>query len=375
MGLVPLMGWAGCKGRRSKKARPRDGCSAASLKETRRWLADLCAAHAQKLDSPSHHWWGLPLARADVKLVKRLPLGVLLTLTPRRLLIDGKQAPDWPKPATWEVPDMSRGVGPVITRLLPRLRQTLGASAGSATAKAALEDLARRAAPGVRAPGNPLRRTLKSAPATDLPSGLTVLTMITAKRHLAGRGPRWAHVAIGPRVAVRRVVHLQTLLALAGFDGVQVLFTPRAANDPPAPPAPRIFESLGAIGPTGDSRARRAARRRALHLEERRWERQGCDAMTRLRAALVEASAAERCSVLQTRLPDTLRRCACALDERPLLSLWLAVLGPMDHVGSKTVRLHPRSRAVRAKAGALWADIADRVVARPGHHLWLALAR
>jgi len=375
------VGLAGCKGSKSKKARPRNACGAASLKETRGWLADLCAADAQRLETPNHHWWGLPLARADVKLVRKLPRGVLVTLTPGKLLINGKPAPDWPKASGWVPPDMSRGTGAVITRLLPVLRRTLGPSAGISTAKAALGDLEGRAAPGVHpAPASPGRTQptapgsqLKSPVGTDLPSGLTVLTLITAKQQLTGRGPRWVHLAIGPRVTVRHVVQLQTILALAGFDGVQLLFTPRSAPDAPAPPAPRVHEAFGDIGPEGDSRARRAARRRALWLEEQRWERQGCDAMTRLRAKLANAAPDQRCPILQDRLPDTLRRCECPLDERPLLSLWLAVLKPMDHVGIKTVRLHPRSLTDRVRADAIWSEVADGVVARTGHHFWLVL--
>jgi hypothetical protein len=363
----------GCKGKKKKPARPRNACSAASLKETRQWLADLCAAHDQVHEPPNHHWWGLPLARADVKLVKKLPRGVLVTLTPRKLLINGKPAPDWPKPAGWVPPDMSRGIGSLITRLLPKLRRTLGTSASISTAKSALRDLERRSAVGVGASRAVEAPRPQSSRDKDLPSGLTVLTLITAKQQLTGRGPRWVHLAIGPRVLVRQVVQLQTLLALAGFDGVHLLFTPRTAPDAPLPPAPRVYEALGAIGPVGDSRARRAARHRALRLEERRWELQGCDAMTRLRATLRKAPPAQRCQLLQDQLPDTFRRCKCPLDERPLLSLWLAVLGPMDHVGSKSVRLYPRAKAVEAKADAIWSEVADGVVSRPGRHLWIKL--
>ncbi len=377
-------GCGGCKAKKKTQDRPRDGCSAASLQQTRRWLADLCAAHAQVFDAPAprHHWWGLPLARANVRLVRRLDRGVLVTLTERKLLINGKPAPDWPKAKSWTPPDMSRGCGPVITRLLPKLRRTLGSSVGISTVKAALNDLQRRAAPGkpgphhtrVRSPRSPHSPHSAHSPrATDLPSGLTILTLITAKQKLTGGGSRWLHLAIGPKVTVRRVVELQTLVALAGFDGVHLLFLPREAPDPPPPPAPRIYRALGTIGPEVDSRVRRAARRRILRLEERRWEREGCDAMTRLRAALVKASADQRCRILQDRLPDTLRRCKCPLDERPLLSLWLAVLGPMDYVGTKIVRLHPRSQVLRARADAIWSEIADDVVARKGHHLWISL--
>ncbi len=373
LGPVLLPGLAGCKGRKTNKTRARDGCSASSLQETRRWLADLCAAHEQKFVSPNHHWWGLPLARADVKLVKRLPRGVLVTLTPSRLFINGKPAPDWPKPPTWKPADMSRGTAPVITRLLPVLRRTLGASAALSTAKAALADLERRGARGVAPVGRPQPGAKPPPRPKDLPSGLTVLTLITAKNQLAGRGPRLVHLAIAPRVSALQVVQLQSLLALAGFDGLNLLFTPRTAPDPPAPPLPRVYEALGTIGPGSHARVLRAARQRALRLEEQRWEEQGCSAMTRLRSTLAKSPVAGRCRMLQDRLPDTIRRCKCPVDERPLLSLWLAVLAPMDHVGIKTARLHPRGRIMRARADAIWSEIADGIAARKGQHLWIGI--
>jgi hypothetical protein len=138
---------------------------------------------------------------------------------------------------------------------------------------------------------------------------------------------------------------------------------------------PRLYEAFGTIGPVGDSRARRAARQRALRAEEQRWEQQGCTAITRLRATLASTPPGERCAVLRDRLPDAFRRCRCPLDERPLLTLWLAVLAPLDHVGTKRVRLHPRTRPVRGHPDAAWSQIADAVVSRRRHHLWLALRR
>ncbi len=212
----------------------------------------------------------------------------------------------------------------------------------------------------------------------DLPSGLTLLVLLTAKGQLPGGGtghrPRLAHLAVDPAVPMLQLVQLQALLALAGFDGVHLLLAPRQAAAAPPPPLPRVLRAFAPIRPGAPSRVRLAARQRALRIEERRWERAGCADMTRLRAVLASTPRARLCEVLRDRLPDTIRRCGCLLDERPLLTLWQAALGPVDQVGYKSIRLHPRSRPLRARATAQWATLADRVVARKGHHLWLKLS-
>lgn len=69
--------------------------------------------------------------------------------------------------------------------------------------------------PGLVLPPSGTQPKPGSVSPSDLPSGLTVFTLITAKRQLGGLRPRLAHLAIGPRVNLRQVVQLQALLALA----------------------------------------------------------------------------------------------------------------------------------------------------------------
>ncbi|MFH2008105.1 MAG: hypothetical protein ABI333_16100 [bacterium] len=371
--LLLCLSAASCR-REKAPRRKRPACGAKLVQDTRAWLRELCQAREKTARTNASHWWGLPLAEGSVEPVQSLPPGVLVTLTPRRLLINGLPAPDWPKPPGWIPPVLHRSPRQVLSRLVSKLRKTLNADAKTAAAAAqALQDLSDRAGTDAAGGSPQPRRGPRRAPEDPVPSGLTVLTLVTAKLRQTGRGPRIVHLAIGPDVPVRRVVELLPLIVLAGFDGVNLLFRPRSAPEPPSPPDPQLHRALGILGPEGDARIAHTARRRALDEEERRWSDAGCAALSRLRAELAKTAPPEQCRVLVERLPEALQACRCVRDEKVLLTLWQAVLGPYDYVGIWTGQLHPRTTPVVAPTNARWIDIAERVSTQSRRTFWLEL--
>ena len=359
----------------STKATVQTTCSTATLERTRTWLKTLCLAHRGRLTLPLG-WWGLPLARADAQLLSSSPTGTLVQLTPRVLWINHKRAPDWPKPRGWKPPDLTGGVGPVLARLVKRLDRLLGGNkAAAAIANAALSDMVGRSEAQKTAPGAP-----PAPPAPRPPSmspkltGLTVLMLVTAKLQQGGLGKKTVNVAIAPKVPMEEVIQLQALLALAGFDVVNLLVAPTQAPFPPTPPVPALNRTLDAYGPRRQNRAVQAGWRRALAAETQRWVTQGCPAMATLQHDILSLRETRRCEPLSRQLPKVISACGCRLDEFRLLTLWQGVLGPYTFLGSWTGRLDPQDASPLAVPhNAPWQELAGKIVKHRRTTLWLTL--
>jgi len=377
LGLGLAMGLAGvaCKGRsstRSTKAATARTCGKGEVAHARAWLESLCRYDAMAFRSPSPHWWGLRLSPAGNASISQVPRGTVLVLTPRALFIQGKAAPHWPKPK-WRPPDLRAGEPALITAILRRLQGASPSGLGSAGEDAMGELMGRSVTDDAReAPSDPSPPALGPA---AVPSGHSLLTLTVAKRKLTDK-VKVAIVAVEPETPAVQVVHLFTLIKLAGYDAVGLLGSPTVATPkPPQVPDPSLRRTLGVLRAGQNKSAVVAGWHKALRQEERRWIRAGCKAMSALRRQRRKAKAVDLCGLVAKQIPALMKACNCAVAPKRLLTLWHALLTLDQPIGVKVARLSPgHPSPILTSESETWAKVGPKLMkSGKATDLWLKL--
>ncbi len=362
-----------CKGKSSSDSssgkKPRV-CAKDDVSRAKTWLKSLCKYNAEAFDSPATHWWGLRLIPTQSVAIPVLPEGTLMVLTPRALVINGKVAPDWPKP-NWRPVDLRRGQGPILNEIFKRLLP-MQSKLGTA---------------GQDALGTIIGRSLTAEKGTlpdkaalgagDSPSGRTLLTMVIALEKLRGK-LKTAIVAVEPETPAAHVLQLFHLIELAHYDAVALLASPGVyAVTPPQPLDPKFRLSLGALraGAGADNAALVKRWRKLIRKEERVWIKAGCKTMKALRLRRRDAKDKALCGLLARELPAVMQACNCAVPNERLLTLWQAMMTLDQPLTITVLQLNPsHASPVVTTATTPWSKFGPKLL-QPGKGLdaWLRL--
>jgi len=291
-----------------------------------------------------------------------------MVLTPRALVINGKVAPDWPKP-NWRPVDLTRGMGPILNEIVKRLpnnKSELGPGGEDALGTLIARSLT--AEDGAL----PDKATLG---AESIPSGRTLITMVVALQKLRVQ-LKTAIVAVEPETPAMHVLQLFHLLELAGYNALALLGSPWIeSRNPPQAPDPIYRHALGALRAGSNNVTLVKGWRKLIRKEERRWIKAGCKTMKAFRRQRRDAKDRELCGLLARKLPAVMQACNCAVPSERLLTLWQAMMMLEQPMTVRVLQLKPsHTSPVVTTATTPWSTFGPKLM-KPGKGLdaWLRL--